>query len=122
VLVAPHFVEEMIKKERPDGCFLSFGEQTALNCGIELHKAGVFERYGMRVLGTLISSIIAAEDRQAFCDKLVEIGESWHPRSRPRTRRRRSRPRSASGTRSSCALRTRRRHRCWLLTLPGNRK
>ena len=57
------------------GVFLQFGGQTALNCGIELDKRGVFKQHGVRVLGTSVSSIIATEDREIFANKLIEIGE-----------------------------------------------
>ena len=50
--VTPYFVEKVIEKERPDGVMLAFGGQTALNCGVELYKKGVFEQYGVKVLGT----------------------------------------------------------------------
>ncbi|MBU4099252.1 carbamoyl phosphate synthase large subunit, partial [Patescibacteria group bacterium] len=53
--VKPYFVEKVIKKERPDGILLSFGGQTALNCGIELHKKGILKKYGVTILGTPIS-------------------------------------------------------------------
>jgi carbamoyl-phosphate synthase large subunit/carbamoyl-phosphate synthase small subunit len=69
------FVKDIIEKEKPDGIFLQFGGQTALNCGIELHDAGVFADHGCRVLGTSVASIIATEDRQIFADTLTEIGE-----------------------------------------------
>ncbi|RHY26357.1 hypothetical protein DYB32_007703 [Aphanomyces invadans] len=69
------FVEQVIRRERPDGILISMGGQTALNCGVELHHKGVFEKYGVRVLGTPISVIEATEDRQIFNDKLNEIGE-----------------------------------------------
>ncbi len=64
--VSPEFVEEVIKKERPDGILLGFGGQTALNCGVELAERGVFEKYGVEVLGTSIESIKIAEDRELF--------------------------------------------------------
>jgi carbamoylphosphate synthase large subunit len=73
--VTPDFVEEIIQKEKPDGVFLQFGGQTALNCGIELDKRGVFKHHGVRVLGTSVNSIIATEDREIFANKLIEIGE-----------------------------------------------
>ncbi|MEI6456958.1 MAG: carbamoyl-phosphate synthase (glutamine-hydrolyzing) large subunit, partial [bacterium] len=72
--VTPYFVERVIKKERPDGVMLSFGGQTALNCGVTLYKQGVFEKFGVRVLGTPIDTIINTEDRDLFCRKLAEIG------------------------------------------------
>jgi carbamoyl-phosphate synthase large subunit len=67
------FVERVIKKERPDGVFLSFGGQTALNCGIELHKKGVFRKYGVQVLGTSVDTILDTEDRELFKERLSEI-------------------------------------------------
>lgn len=71
--VTPDFVEKVIKKERPDGILLSFGGQTALNCGVELYHSGVLERYGVNVLGTPIQAIIDTEDRELFVKKLDEI-------------------------------------------------
>ena len=71
--VTPFFVEQIIAKERPDGILLSFGGQTALNCGIELHKSGVLEKYQVRILGTPISAIILTEDREAFATHLRAI-------------------------------------------------
>ncbi len=71
--VTPWFVEQVIRKERPDGILLSFGGQTALNCGIELHKNGVLERYGVEVLGTPVQAIMDTEDRELFVRKLEEI-------------------------------------------------
>ena len=72
--VTPFFVEKIIAKERPDGILLSFGGQTALNCGIELFSSGVLERYNVSILGTPISAIMLTEDRQAFAQHLHEIG------------------------------------------------
>lgn len=72
--VQPYFVERVIQKERPDGIFLSFGGQTALNCGVELYKSGVLEKYGVKVLGTPVQAIIDTEDRELFVGKLNEIG------------------------------------------------
>ena len=71
--VTPFFVERVIAKERPDGIMLAFGGQTALNCGVELYHNGVFEKYGVRVLGTPVQSIIDTEDREIFVEKLSEI-------------------------------------------------
>ncbi|HLQ11197.1 MAG TPA: carbamoyl phosphate synthase large subunit, partial [Ktedonobacteraceae bacterium] len=71
--VTPFFVERIIAKERPDGILLSFGGQTALNCGIELFQSGVLEKYNVRILGTPISAIILTEDRQAFARHLRAI-------------------------------------------------
>ena len=72
--VTPEFVERVIAKERPDGILLSFGGQTALNCGVELYKKGVLERYGVKVLGTPVQAIIDTEDRNLFVKRLDEIG------------------------------------------------
>ena len=72
--VTPDFVEHVIEKERPDGILLSFGGQTALNCGVELYKKGVFEKYGVKVLGTPVQAIIDTEDRDLFVKRLDEIG------------------------------------------------
>ncbi|HEU5380093.1 MAG TPA: carbamoyl-phosphate synthase (glutamine-hydrolyzing) large subunit [Ktedonobacteraceae bacterium] len=71
--VTPFFVEKIIARERPDGILLSFGGQTALNCGIELHKNGVLEKYGVQILGTPVSAIILTEDREAFASHLRQI-------------------------------------------------
>ncbi|MBQ1276400.1 MAG: ATP-grasp domain-containing protein, partial [Flavobacteriales bacterium] len=71
--VTPHFVEEVIKKERPDGILLAFGGQTALNCGTELYQSGVLDKYGVEVLGTSVEAIMATEDRDLFVKKLDEI-------------------------------------------------
>ncbi|MDR0799044.1 MAG: carbamoyl-phosphate synthase (glutamine-hydrolyzing) large subunit, partial [Dysgonamonadaceae bacterium] len=71
--VTPFFVEKVIEKEKPDGILLSFGGQTALNCGVELYQSGVFEKYNVRVLGTPVQSIIDTEDRELFVKKLDEI-------------------------------------------------
>ena len=72
--VTPEFVEHVIEKERPDGILLSFGGQTALNCGVELYKKGVFAQYGVKVLGTPVQAIIDTEDRDLFVKRLDEIG------------------------------------------------
>lgn len=71
--VTPDFVEEVIEKERPDGILLSFGGQTALNCGVALHKSGVLKKYNVQVLGTPVQAIIDTEDREIFAGKLAEI-------------------------------------------------
>ena len=71
--VTPFFVEKVIAKERPDGILLSFGGQTALNCGVELYESGIFEKYGVQVLGTPVQAIIDTEDRELFVRKLDEI-------------------------------------------------
>lgn len=71
--VQPYFVERVIQKERPDGILLSFGGQTALNCGVELYRSGVLEEYGVKVLGTPVQAIMDTEDRELFVEKLDEI-------------------------------------------------
>lgn len=71
--VQPYFVERVIEKERPDGILLAFGGQTALNCGVELYKSGVLEKYNVRVLGTPVQAIMDTEDRELFVEKLNEI-------------------------------------------------
>ncbi len=72
--VTPYFVEKVIARESPDGILLSFGGQTALNCGTELYRKGVFEKYNVRVLGTPVDAIIDTEDRELFVKKLDQIG------------------------------------------------
>ncbi|MBI1969533.1 ATP-grasp domain-containing protein, partial [Candidatus Woesearchaeota archaeon] len=71
--ITPYFVEQVIKKEKPDGILLSFGGQTALNCGVELYEKGILEKYKVRVLGTPIQAIIDTEDRDRFVKRLKEI-------------------------------------------------
>ena len=71
--VQPYFVEKVIAKERPDGILLAFGGQTALNCGVELYRNGILEKYGVRVLGTPVQAIMDTEDRELFVEKLNEI-------------------------------------------------
>jgi carbamoyl-phosphate synthase small subunit len=71
--VTPAFVERIIEKERPDGILLSFGGQTALNCGVELYKKGILEKYNVKVLGTPVQAIIDTEDRDLFVKRLDEI-------------------------------------------------
>ena len=72
--VTAEFVERVIEKERPDGILLSFGGQTALNCGVELYQKGVLDKYGVKVLGTPVQAIIDTEDRDLFVKRLNEIG------------------------------------------------
>ncbi|MBR7065643.1 MAG: carbamoyl-phosphate synthase large subunit, partial [Prevotella sp.] len=72
--VTPHFVTEIIKKERPDGILLAFGGQTALNCGTELYQNGTLKEYGVEVLGTSVEAIMNTEDRDRFVRKLDEVG------------------------------------------------
>jgi len=79
--VEPYFVEQVIRKERPDGILLAFGGQTALNCGVALAESGVLERHGVRVLGTPVEAIVATENRRLFVERLAEIG-ILTPRSR----------------------------------------
>lgn len=71
--VTPFFVEEVIKKEKPQGILLAFGGQTALNCGVALYRAGVLEKYSLKVLGTPVQAIMDTEDRELFVRKLDEI-------------------------------------------------
>lgn len=70
---------QVIKNERPDGVLLTFGGQTALNCGVELTKQGVLEKYKVKVLGTPVSSIEMTEDRKIFVEKMEEINEHVAP-------------------------------------------
>ena len=71
--ITPYFVEEVIKKEQPDGILLAFGGQTALNCGTELYTSGTLAKYGVKVLGTSVEAIMYTEDRDLFVKKLDEI-------------------------------------------------
>ena len=71
--VTAHFVEKVIQKERPDGILLAFGGQTALNCGVELFRKGILEKYNIQVVGTPVQSIINTEDREIFAGILREI-------------------------------------------------
>uniref|UniRef100_A0A182SV53 ATP-grasp domain-containing protein n=1 Tax=Anopheles maculatus TaxID=74869 RepID=A0A182SV53_9DIPT len=74
-----YYVEKVIKAERPGGVLLTFGGQTALNVGVEMERAGVFSRYGVKIMGTPISSIIETEDRKLFAERVAEIGEKVAP-------------------------------------------
>jgi len=80
--ITPRFVEEVIAKEKPDGLLLSFGGQTALNCGLRLDESGVLERHGVEVLGTPVETIRDTEDRQRFIERLDEV-DADYARSRP---------------------------------------
>ncbi|PIU55995.1 MAG: carbamoyl phosphate synthase large subunit, partial [Deltaproteobacteria bacterium CG07_land_8_20_14_0_80_38_7] len=71
--VTPYFIEKIIEKEHPDGILLSFGGQTALNCGVELNRRGILEKYNVAVLGTPVSVIENTEDRKLFAEKLSQI-------------------------------------------------
>ena len=71
--VTPHFVEKVIQKEKPEGILLAFGGQTALNCGVELYRSGILEKYNLKVLGTPVQAIMDTEDRELFAGKLREI-------------------------------------------------
>lgn len=71
--VTPYFVERVIEKEKPDGILLSFGGQTALNCGVALFQSGVLEKHGVKVLGTPVQAIMDTEDRELFVGRLREI-------------------------------------------------
>ncbi|KAJ8725611.1 hypothetical protein PYW08_003794 [Mythimna loreyi] len=77
--ITPEYVEQVIKAERPTGVLLTFGGQTALNCGVELQKSRIFEKYNVAVLGTPIQSIVNTEDRKIFAEKIDAIGEKVAP-------------------------------------------
>lgn len=77
--ITPEYVEQVIRSERPDGVLLTFGGQTALNCGVELEKNGVFAKYNTKILGTPIESIIQTEDRKIFADRISKINEKVAP-------------------------------------------
>ena len=77
--ITPAYVEQVIRNERPDGILLSFGGQTALNCGVQLHESGILQKYGCHVLGTPIKSIQVTEDRSLFAQKMANIGEKVAP-------------------------------------------
>ena len=72
--VNPYFAEKIIAKERPDGICLSFGGQTALNCGVELYRSGVLKKYGVEVLGTPVRAIEVTEDRDLFKQEMAKAG------------------------------------------------
>ena len=78
--VTPEYVLRVIEKEKPDGILLSFGGQTALNCGVALNRDGTLEKYGIKVLGTPVKAIEDTEDRELFVNRLNEIG-ALTPRS-----------------------------------------
>lgn len=77
--ITPEYVEQVIKSERPTGVLLTFGGQTALNCGVQLQRSKVFEKYNVAILGTPIQSIIDTEDRKIFAEKVNFIGEKVAP-------------------------------------------
>uniref|UniRef100_A0AAQ6A5K9 Multifunctional protein CAD n=1 Tax=Amphiprion ocellaris TaxID=80972 RepID=A0AAQ6A5K9_AMPOC len=77
--ITPEYVTQVIKNERPDGVLLTFGGQTALNCGVELTKLGILEKYKVKVLGTPVASIEMTEDRKIFVEKMEEINEHVAP-------------------------------------------
>ncbi|XP_024870191.1 CAD protein [Temnothorax curvispinosus] len=77
--IIPEYVEQVIRSERPDGVLLTFGGQTALNCGVELEKNGVFAKYNVKILGTPIESVIQTEDRKIFAERISEINERVAP-------------------------------------------
>jgi len=72
--VTPEYAEKVIERERPDGILLSFGGQTALNCGVQLAKKGILEKYGVKVLGTPIKAIEDTEDRELFRQAMIRAG------------------------------------------------
>ena len=71
--VTPEYVTYVIEKEKPDGIMLAFGGQTALNLGVQMQRMGIFERYGVKVLGTSIKTLETSEDRDLFAKALKEI-------------------------------------------------
>ncbi|KAK7423366.1 carbamoyl-phosphate synthase (glutamine-hydrolyzing) cpa2 [Neonectria punicea] len=71
--VTAEYVTHVIEKEKPDGIFLSFGGQTALNLGVEMERLGLFEKYGVKVLGTSVRTLELSEDRDLFAKALEEI-------------------------------------------------
>jgi carbamoyl-phosphate synthase/aspartate carbamoyltransferase/dihydroorotase len=77
--LVPDYVEQVIRAERPSGVLLTFGGQTGLNCGVELERAGIFEKYGLKILGTPIQAIIDTEDRKIFSERIAAIGEKVAP-------------------------------------------
>ncbi|XP_014236077.1 CAD protein [Trichogramma pretiosum] len=77
--ILPDYVEQVIQSERPDGVLLTFGGQTALNCGVQLQSRGIFEKYGVKILGTPIESIIETEDRKLFAERVSEINGQVAP-------------------------------------------
>jgi carbamoyl-phosphate synthase / aspartate carbamoyltransferase / dihydroorotase len=78
LIISSNF-SKVIESERPDGVLLSFGGQTGLNCGVELERKGVFRKFGVRILGTPVQSIIDSEDRKIFAERVAEIGEEVAP-------------------------------------------
>ncbi|CAG9862225.1 unnamed protein product [Phyllotreta striolata] len=77
--LVPEYVEQVIRSERPSGVLLTFGGQTGLNCGVELDRQGVFQKYNCKILGTPIQAIIDTEDRKVFSERISEIGEKVAP-------------------------------------------
>lgn len=72
--ITPEFIEKVIERERPDGILLTFGGQTALNCGVELYETGVLDKYNVKVLGTGIEAIETADNREKFRKTLLDNG------------------------------------------------
>ncbi|XP_043489344.1 CAD protein-like [Polistes fuscatus] len=77
--IIPDYVKQVIRSKRPDGVLLTFGGQTALNCGVKLVRTGVFAKYNVKILGTPIESIIQTEDRKIFAERIGEIQEKVAP-------------------------------------------
>ena len=68
-------LEDVLRRERPDGVLATLGGQTGLNLAVEASAAGIFERYGAELIGTGLESINMAEDRELFKQMLIRIGE-----------------------------------------------
>lgn len=78
-MINKHECFQVIRSERPDGILLTFGGQTALNCGVQLTNSGILDEYNVRVLGTQVKSIEWTEDRKVFAEKMAEINEHVAP-------------------------------------------
>jgi carbamoyl-phosphate synthase large subunit len=83
--VTPYFVERVIEKEKPDAIALSFGGQTALNCGIELYKKKILEKHNVTILGTPMSAVLLTEDRRSFAHHLRKLDVSTPPSKAAKT-------------------------------------
>ncbi len=72
--LTPTFLEEIIKKEKPDALLPTLGGQTALNLALQLHELGILEKYNVKLIGTSIEAIRKAEDRELFKKSMEKIG------------------------------------------------